>query len=58
MLGVTGHKLHLSLLHKAVLTEVGRVWCYRSQSVPLVTALDYTYRGGQGLVLPMVPVLC
>ena len=34
MLDITGHKLHLNLLHKAVLTEVDRVWCYRSQSDP------------------------
>ena len=38
---VTGHKLHLSLLHKAVLTDVDRVWYNRSQSVPLVIALSY-----------------
>ena len=28
-----------------------KAWCYKSQSVPLVPALGYTYRGGQGLVL-------
>ena len=50
-LDVTSNRLYPWFLLYVILTEVDRVWCYKSLSVPLVPPLCYTYRGGQGLVL-------
>ena len=48
---VTSYRLYPWFLLYVILTEVDRVWRYKSQSEPLVAELGYTYRGGQGLVL-------
>ena len=49
--GVTSHCMYPWFLLYVIRTEADRVWCYKSLSVPLVSPLGYTYRGGQGLVL-------
>ena len=50
-IGVTSHCLYPWFMLYVILTDVDRVWCYKSPSVPLVPALCYTYRGRQGLML-------